>query len=239
MKKIISAALATLMAVSALTTTALAADVKGDSSISVKATTQLPKLKVTLPMTLSFVVNPYKMKLDAAGKVTTEDSGVSTQVVPIYGSTKVDGTDTPNTAWNIKNESGIGISCIMYAKVANGGDKTKFQIIDANNDNKDATDATTKSTEKRLLTLSLKGKAGTSEAKPIKFATTDVADWSTGDGKPTVKFDKIDDGASLAITLDTSASKCEVGSACTDTVWTAKDIATITMAFKFDFVANS
>lgn len=235
MKKIISAALATILAVSALTTTAFAADIKGDSTISVKATTQLPKLKVTLPKTLSFVVNPYKLKLDADGKINTADGATaSAQVFPVYGKTG----ETANTAWNIKNESGIGISCLMYAKVTNGNPNA-VQILDANNDSKDATNGEAKDQTKRLLTLSLKGKAGSADAKSIKFATAEVTAWESGDGKPCVKFDKIDDGANLAITIDTSASKCEVGTSCTDTVWTAKDTATLSMAFKFDFVANT
>lgn len=245
MKKIISALLAGFMAVSALTSVAFA-DLKPDSSISLKSTTIIPVLKVTLPKTLAFVVNPYKMEIDVttgkAPTATSESSNiVKTQVVPTYGTTVSKDpstgatTVTPNTAWQVLNESGIAISCMLYATAVNGNPTAPFEILDVNNSNKNAITGAAADVKTRQLSLALMAKSGSGSAVPVKFSSTAPTAWTTVGGCTSIA--SIANNGTLDLTLDTSKSICAVGKSCEETLWTAKDIATINIFFKFDFVA--
>lgn len=245
MKKIISALLAGLMAVSAFTATAFA-DLKADSSISLKSTTVIPVLKVTLPKTLAFVVNPYKMEIDiTTGKAPAANAVssniVKTQIVPTYGTTSSKDPSTgatvvtPNTAWQVLNESGIPISAMLYATAVNGNPTAPFEILDANNSNKNAVTGEAANAANRQLTLSLNAKSGSSSATAIKFSTAVPTAWTTAGGCTAIA--SVANNGTLDLTLDTTKSKCGVGASCGETLWTAKDTATINVFFKFDFVA--
>ncbi|MBP3857843.1 MAG: hypothetical protein IK990_19745 [Ruminiclostridium sp.] len=201
---------------------------KGNSSITIKSTAVIPTLKITLPKSLSFVANPYKMSVDENGKAAASGSGsTDTFLVPVYG--------TGNSAWNITNNSGIGIGCLMYARVTNNN-VSAVEIEDANNDNKNAVTGDAAGDDKRIIRLSLKGKAGNSGTNTaIKFSPSAPSSWSESNG--CTKFTPIPDQQSLSITLDTASSSCLVGENCNDRQWTAKDTATITLVFNFDFVA--
>ena len=99
-KRIISAALASLMAVSALSTSAFAELAKADQTIKGTGVTAVPTLKVTMPKSMSYIINPYKLTVDAKGKaVAADDANLAgnAQVIPVYGKA-ADGT-TPATAW--------------------------------------------------------------------------------------------------------------------------------------------
>jgi len=241
MKKILSAALAAFMAVTALTATSFADLTKADSSISLKGTTVLPILKVTLPKTLAFVVNPYKMSIDkttgkAATATTTDANKANTFVVPTYGTTvDADKNVVANTAWDVVNSSGLPISANIYAVVTNPN-ATKLQILDANNESKDITDQeSTAAAAKKQLTLSLKAlssKSGsTAVAIPLLAAAPDS--W-TATGK-TAAVANVPDAGKLSLTLDTDDCTCAKGADC-DEIWTTKDNPTLGVFFKFDFV---
>ena len=246
MKKIISAALAALMAVSALTTTSFAA-LKADSSISLKSTTVIPVLKVTLPKALTFVVNPYKMQLDvttgkAPAATALEANIVKTQVVPVYGTVTTKDPDTGanvvtvNKAWSVLNESGIPISCMLYAQAASGNPTGPFEILDVNNSNKNAVTGAASDVKNRQLSLALMGKSsGGGNAVAIKFSSTAPTAWTVAGG--CTQIASVPDKGTLDLTLDTTKSICAVGKSCEETLWTAKDTATINVFFKFDFVA--
>ena len=201
---------------------------KSDSSLTIKSTAMIPTLKITLPKSLTFVNNPYRLSLDTSGKVATSNAAdtTNTYIVPVYG--------TGNSSWDIANLSGIGISCMMYATVTNGN-ASAVEILDANNGNKNAVTGEPASADKRHLKLALLGKVGSSgSGTAIKFAPNGATSWNEAGG--CTKFSLIPDNQALAVTIDTSKSSCAVGSACEDRMWTVKDTASIFIAFKFDFV---
>lgn len=244
MKKIISAALAAFMAVTALSASAFAEISKADSSIALKATTVIPTLKVTLPKTLAFVVNPYKMEIDkstgkAADSKTAEGNKVSTFVVPVYGTTtNADKTVTVNTAWQVANSSGLAISAKVYATAVNADTTGKLQILDGSGSTAvDITDGeATADAAKKQLTLKFQGKSSKSGAPnvPIAIRKDAPADWTA---ETVANFANIPNAGTLDLTLDTESSICAKGADCAD-AWTAKDTATLNVFFKFDFVVE-
>ncbi|MBP3854537.1 MAG: hypothetical protein IK990_02845 [Ruminiclostridium sp.] len=226
-KRIISAALASLMAVSALSTSAFAELAKADQTIKGTGVTAVPTLKVTMPKSMSYIINPYKLTVDAKGKaVAADDANLAgnAQVIPVYGKA-ADGT-TPATAWTITNNSGIAIKTAIYATVTNGN-ATAVQILDANNGNKDV-DGNAADAAKRQINLDLK--AGTAAIKFLKAAPTD---W-TADAGCTVVASTADAG-----TIDLKLTGTTATGASADALWTSKDVATINVFFKFDFIANT
>jgi len=239
MKKIISAGLAALMAVTALSATAFAELAKADSSISVKGSTVIPTLKVTLPKTLAFVVNPYKMSIDkttgkAADAKTTDANKVNTFVVPVYGTTtNADKTVTVNTGWDVLNSSGLPISANIYAIVTNPS--ADVQVLDASTD-KDITDQTTEAdAAKKQLTLSLKALSSKSGATAVAVPLLAAAPATWTEAGKTAAIANIPDAGTLKLTIDTDESICAKGADC-GASWTAKDTPTLGVFFKFDFV---
>ena len=203
-----------------------AGGVKSDSALTIKSSAVIPTLKITVPKTLSFVTNPYRLSVDGNGKVGGSGAVSNSYIVPVYG--------TGNSAWNITNISGTGITCVMYATVTNNN-PSQVEIRDANNGGKNAVTGEEVSDDKRVMVLALSGKAGNSGSDtPIPFSPALPATWSEASG--CTKFGTIPDGEALALTIDTDECRCYAGSGCTDTKWTAKDTAVITMAFRFDFV---
>ena len=201
--------------------------IKGVTSLTIKSTAVIPTLKITLPKTLSFVVNPYKMSLDSSGRLSSNESDVkNSYIVPVYG--------TGNSSWDITNNSGIGVSCLMYATAVNGN-PTAISVEDANNGNKNISVNGEISDDKRIIRLALKGKAGISGSeKAIKLSSLAPDAWTETSG--CTKFSPIPDRQALSITVDEEKSRCLTGSKCAETKWTTKDNVIITMAFKFDFV---
>jgi hypothetical protein len=227
-KRIISAGLAALLAVSALSASAFADLAKADSSLKGTGITAVPILKVTLPKAMSYIINPYRLTVDAKGKAVAADDTTSAgngQLIPVYGTT-AEGTTA--TAWTVTNNSGIAIKTAIYATVTNGN-SAAVQILDATNNNKDVADGTSAAdATKRQITLNLKaGNAG------IKFLNEAPTAWTTAAGCTEVASTA--DGASINLTLTGSTA----AGAEADAVWTSKDVATINVFFKFDFIANN
>jgi len=254
-KRIISAALASLMAVSALSTSAFAELAKADGSVTGTGTTAIPTLKVTLPKALNYVVNPYKMVVDAKGKAVAEptyegegndrhlvDGQYDSQVIAVY--------DTDKTSWDLINNSGIAIKANIYATVKNGN--AAQLAINPPASGEGALTADQKKTMRQLnltlnsypITVAAADDAENNiHAGDLIYGTTATAitlldaapDSWTAAGKTTT-INSIANGAGVAFKLS--------GTTVTDTTyegseWTAKDSATIGLYFKFAFVANS
>jgi hypothetical protein len=210
MKKIISAALAAIMAVSALTTSAFAAGLTGSNTMEAAGVAAIPAIKVTMPKNMSFVINPYKLKVDVKGKVS--ETGKNTVIVPSYAFT--DGA----TGWEIENTTGAPIRMGVYAWCAlPKSEKATFQIIDAT--------GTAVATRKNLkLTI----KAGSNTIKLLSAAPT-VTEWWSNDAKTAgvTVVDKIEDKAKLAITMSgETANEAKLD-------WTAEDTGTVNFVFQF------
>jgi len=227
-KRIISAALASLMAVSALSTSAFAELAKADQSLKGTGVTAVPTLKVTMPKSMSYIINPYKLTVDAKGKAVAADDenrAGNAQVLPIYGT---DSEGNAATAWTITNNSGIAIKTAIYATVTNGN-SAAVQILDVNNDNKDVADGTS-AADAKMRQIKLDLKAGTTA---IKFLKEAPEAWTAEKGCTVIASTA--DAGTIALKLEgTTATGAEA-----DGLWTAKDVATINVFFKFDFIANS
>lgn len=228
-KKIISAALAAIMAASALSTSAFAALDKADNTLTASSVTAVPTLKVTMPKSLSFVINPYKLTVDAKGKIDTESNEEGAQIIPVYGENA--------DSWDIVNESAIGLNAYIYATVKNGN-TTDVQIIDVNNENKDATTGKAADAKKRQIHLSLTAAVDDDEAEGIAFALKAPTAWKNTDGTAATGVTKIEigKGGTLKLAIDEEASKCV--EATPGTLWTAKDTATLSLFFKFEFASD-
>lgn len=118
MKKIISAALAALLSISALSTF-VSAD---DTTIISEGVVARPAIKVTMPKSLSFVFNPYGLTVDAKGKIGTairnsdDDADLNTGVVvPSY----IFDETTKELGWIITNNTGAPIKCGIVANSQN------------------------------------------------------------------------------------------------------------------------
>lgn len=226
-KRIISAALATLMAASALSTSAFAAGLKTDATLEAAGTVSIPTIDVTVPTSASFVMNPYKMEIVqyAAGawgdSKPNSDIKKSTTLIPFYGP-KADNSAEETGWYLVNNGTTNAVTVSMYATYKAG----KTVEVNVASANRDAT--------KKQVTLTLK--AGSDDVTLLTAAPTA---WS-GDGSTGVKtFDLTAnneagtvDNAKKAITL--------TGEAIAGTVaWTESDTVSISMAFKFDTKANS
>jgi len=121
MKKIISAGLATILAASALTTAAFADEVK----ITAEGTVAKPAIKVTMPKSMAFVFNPYKLSVDAKGKIVAEN-GVSTTMVGSYAFETV---EADQAGWKIVNATGADLQVAIYAYSTNK-DGAEFLVLD-------------------------------------------------------------------------------------------------------------
>lgn len=220
-KRIIAAALASLMAVSAFSTSAFAAGVKTDATLEATGTVSVPVIDVTVPTSASFVINPYKMTVTKYAKDawdTNKPSAAITSaetVIALYGP-KADNTGEA-TGWIVENNCETNdMDVKMYAvyKAA--------KTVEVNAET--ATDG--------LKQLSLTLKAGDSAVTLLKAAPTA---W-TGDGSDGVaSFTLNKKGGSnptKALTLTGTATAGTVA-------WTESDTVSISMGFKFDLKANS
>jgi hypothetical protein len=239
-KRIISAALASLMAVSALSTSAFAA-LTSDGALEAAGSVTVPTLDVTVPTEASFIVNPYKLSVKVYTKdedKTANDISKTDTLIPIYGVAGTDGAKTENAGWIIENNStDVAVNAKMYA-IAKAAKSVQINA-DAN-----ATDETKKpDPKKKQMTLTLK--VGEDEVTLVDkaptawtddAATTDVNEAlgvkaftlakATVSGDPEVKTT-----GKAAITLSGGAT---VGTE----AWTEADTVSLSMVFKFDMVAN-
>lgn len=148
-KRIISAALAAIMATSAFAVSASAAGLKSDGTLEAASTVKVPEMKVTVPESAAFVVNPYKLS------VTVGSSTVDDTVIATYGDGK--------TSWDIENASEeIAVSAKIYATYKAG------KAVEVN--------ATTADETKKQISLTLKVNDG--EDKEVKLLTSAPSAWT-------------------------------------------------------------
>lgn len=229
-KRIISAALAAIMTVSALSTAAFADELANDGALTASGITALPTLKVTMPKSISFIVNPYNLTVDAKGKAVASDAtgALTGTFVPVYG--------TGNESWDIVNNSGIALTAKMYAIATAGNESILLNPAES------AWDAAAKKAKKKIaFTLKAGTKKakddGTLEADVAAAAVTLVSEAPASWAADSVKSLTVKDKGALSLTItDASAT---VDSTYEGTGWTAEDTVNLSMAFKFDFVVNS
>lgn len=213
-KRIISAALASLMAVSALATSAFAAGLEADNEIEASSITAIPTISVSVPKSMGFIINPYRLSVDAKG-AEVETGGTATQVIPVYNN-----KETSPDAWTISNTSSVKVKAELYVVYTNDNAKElKFTQV--------ATAAADSETKKKVVNFQIMGKAnGTGTATQITALDKAPDAWSNDftmnatDGKLDITFDN-------AATVDG------------DYAWSADDAITLTYAFKFSPVANA
>ncbi len=229
-KRIISAALASLLAVSALSTTAFGAIV-ADNEIEATSVTALPTLTVTMPKTMGFIINPYLLTVDNKGKAV-ETGGQQLGVIADY---LFNTGDVSATAWEITNKSGIKIDVSMYAVAKNENSKETQVFNGATAGDNDISNVA-KDAKKKYIALDLKGKGGTTAtATAITLVPTAPTAWSGTGSTGVIKFAQVDNNGKVELTLGGSASK---GTEAT-VDWNDADAVSITYGFKFDFVANT
>ena len=220
MKKIISAALATLMAVSAFSTSAFAAGLKGDATLDVTSTVNVPTVDVSVPTSAAFVINPYKLKVVDENGTWVGTSGKTNTVVPLYPKSGTEG-------WTVSNNNTTnGVDVYMYATYKAG------KNVEVN--------ATTATAGKKQLKLALKfdtasvdllataptswkNDEGTAAAEGVAKVTFAKADSESSPTSKQIKFDSLDTNTKAE--LDVSNP------------WTEADTCTISMAFKFEILA--
>lgn len=226
-KRIISAAIATLMAASALSTSAFAAGLKSDATLEAAGTVSVPTIDVTVPTTASFIMNPYKMTItkyekDAweTGKPASAKTSTDT-VIPFYGP-KADNSNE-ETGWILVNNGTTNdVTVSMYATYKAG----KTVEVNVASANQDAT--------KKQVALELK--AGTADVTLLAAAPTA---WSGEGSTGVVTFDLAKNDAEGSVANAKKAITL-TGTATAGTVaWTEADTVSISMAFKFDTKANS
>lgn len=222
MKKIISAGLATILAASALTTAAFAEDVK----ITAEGIVAKPAIKVTMPKTMAFVFNPYKLSVDIKGKIV-ETGGSDEIVVCSYNN----GTaDAAGDAWAITTDvEGVDLKAAIYAYAENKAD-AKFKVVDSTV----TTDDT--STEIRSLKLTIQAQ-GVGDAKTVTLQnealdTKTTPLWTEANketGAKATKVDKFNKANPLKITM-TGETK-NVG----QLTWEEKDTSKVNFLFSFEY----
>ena len=220
-KRIISAAIATLMAASAFSTSAFAAGLKSDATLEAAGTVSVPVIDVTVPTSASFIINPYKMtvtKYEKDAWDTNKPSAAITSadtVIALYGP-KADNS-AEATGWVVSNNCETNdIDVKMYATYK------AAKTVEVNAET--ATEG--------LKQLSLTLKAGDSAVNLLSAAPTA---W-TGDGSEGVATFTLNKKGGTTPTKELKLT----GTATAGTVaWTASDTVSISMAFKFDLKANS
>lgn len=213
-KRIISATLASLLAVSALSTSAFAAGLKTDGAVSATGSVNVPTLKVSVPSTAGFVANPYRL----AVKVKGDANANASQIIPTYGA--------GNNSWAIINNSDeVAINGKVYATYKAG------KSVEVNG---------TADPDKRNITLGLNlaglasSTADAATPQAITLVDTAPEEWSDTNVKSFYLAKKETGSKNNQADITLTGSLDDVG---TET-WTESDTVSITMAFKFDFVIN-
>lgn len=221
MKKIISATLASILAVSALSAVAFAEETTAANTYSIEAagTVAKPAIKVTLPKSMAFVFNPYKLSIDAKGKIATGDGSSNDVIVGAW-------TDTTNKSWDIINGAGTDLKAAVYAYATKAvGDD--FEVVDATG---------TPTTTKKGLKLTIQAAGGTdgTAAAAVKLQENALAEGTTiwaaaAATTPTaLKVAKVTDKLQITMTGTTT-------NAATPLEWTEDDKPTVNFLFAFDF----
>lgn len=213
-KRIISAALAALMAVSAFSTTAFAA-LEADNEIEASSITAVPTLKVTVPTSMGFIINPYRLSVDTKGS-EVETGGTATQVIAVYNN-----KETSPDAWTIKNESSVKVKAELYVVYANENSK-ELSFTQAA-----SAAADTNTTKKKVVNFQIMGKADADDSASQITAVDKAPDAWSKNYTMSAKTGKLDITFANAATVDG------------DYAWSADDAITLTYAFKFSPVANA
>lgn len=239
MKKIISAALAAILAVSALSTSAFAESF----TMTAESVVAKPAIKVTMPKSMAFVFNPYGLKVDVKGKITTEDSGSEAIAACSY---LFDAT-TKEKGWVITNNSGAKLKAAIYASSVNADD-AKFVTVDKT----DTEVLAAAATDKRGLRLEVK--AGEATVYVHKAALT-IAEGKTlfdyaaataklnGDGSAAANMP-----ATLVAEIDAGTAEAPgtLGIKMEGTIqnkgnmtWETTDTSKVDFVFAFDFAGGT
>ncbi len=239
MKKIISAACAAILAVSAFATTAFAEDF----TMTAESVVAKPAIKVTLPKSMAFVFNPYGLTVDIKGKITTDSTGSDAIAACSY----LFDTTTADKGWVITNNSGAKLKAAVYASSVNADD-AKFVTVDKTDTEVLPAAADTK------RGLRLEVKAGTATVFVHKAALT-LAEGKTlfdyaattaklnGDGssdstKPATLIEEIAAGTTdapgtLGIKMEgTIQNKGKM-------TWETTDVSKVNFVFAFDFAGGT
>lgn len=173
MKKIISAGLASILAISALSTAAFAED----TTIVAEGILAKPAIKVTMPKSMAFVFNPYKLVVDAKGKVGTKitagENGTGATlndayVVPSY----IFDETTKNAGWIITNNTGAAIKAGIVAYSAIDANAA-FRVLDVGAASSDVPAA---SSGKKALKVAIKATAAVNATGAYNFGDSNAVD---------------------------------------------------------------
>lgn len=214
MKKIISTILAGVLAVSALATTAFAEDIK----ITAEGIVAKPAIKVTMPKTMNYVFNPYKLKVDAKGKIS--ETGKADIVVCSY--------DEGKTAWEITSTTGADLKAAIYAYALNKDDAT-FLVLDKTDSSKD-TDKT-----KKILKLEITAKGAdtaTVKLQNVALDTKTTPLWEEANkesGATAFVVKKFNDETPLQVSM--TGTTVNAGKL----VWEEKDTSKVNFIFGFEY----
>jgi hypothetical protein len=220
MKKIISATLASILAVSALSTFAFAEDattVADSYPVEAVGTLAKPPIKVTMPKSFAFVFNPYGLKIDEKGKISAD--GLDDIVVAAW-------SDKTAKTWEIVNATGANLQAAVYAYSENAGDAT-FLVSD-----KTVTALAANSGKKALkLEITATGAAATTVKLANAALTTNI--WTEANktsGATAFLVPKITDKLKVAMagTVE-NPDKLQ---------WTTEDAPKVNFIFAFDFSAD-
>ena len=220
MKKIISAGLATILAVSALSTAAFAEEY----TMTAESTLAKPAVKVTMPKSMAFVFNPYGLKVNAKGAI--DASGQEGTLIGSYAFATETGADT--SGWAITNGTGTPLKAAVYAYAENK-DGAEFVVVD-----KAATPATS---AKRSLKVALTAKADEGDAADItlgsaKLDTKTASIWDTDNGSTVI--DSVE--TKLVVSFDNENS---VATKADTDVWSDKDAVKLNFIFGFELADGS
>ena len=220
MKKIISAGLATILAVSALSTAAFAEEY----TMTAESTLAKPAVKVTMPKSMAFVFNPYGLKVNAKGAI--DASGQEGTLIGSYAFATETGADT--SGWAITNGTGTPLKAAVYAYAENK-DGAEFVVVD-----KAATPATS---AKRSLKVALTAKADEGDAADItlgsaKLDTKTASIWDTDNGSTVI--DSVE--TKLVVSFDNENS---VATKRDTDVWSDKDAVKLNFIFGFELADGS
>lgn len=216
MKKIISTILAGVLAVSALATTAFAEDYK----ITAEGIVAKPAIKVTLPKTMNFVFNPYKLKVDDKGKIDAEN-GKAEIVVCSYNNEAKD-------AWVITSTTGADLKAAIYAYAENKEGAT-FLVYD-----KTVTTSDTATDKKSLkLEIKAKGEAETTvKLQNVALDTKTTPLWEEANkasGATAFIVAKFNESKPLQITMTGETKNAG------KLVWDEKDTCKVNFIFGFEY----
>jgi len=235
MKKILSACLTGLLAISAFTATAFAEDptpLAGSNTVTAAGVMKLPAIKVTMPKSMAFVINPYKLKLDSSGKIVSTNY-CDEYLVSAYNSTTTEGK---GKCWSVVNNSGADIKAAYYVYTSDVSSTLK--VVDSKTTitatEKGFTIKPTAQAYAKPVGDAAPEKVGTLvEGKLLETAYTGNW-WGTADKTAGVlQIASVPDGGSFDIGLTTTlANKGGL-------TWTDADKFTLNFVFQFEYAGGT